>query len=360
MILVCGYYGFGNAGDEAILSALCADLVSLGIGKQQIYALSANPTQTEKTHGVNAVDRYDYRKIYALLRQTNLFISGGGSLLQDSTSWRTIPYYLGIIEMARARGVPVIVYGQGIGPVKNPVYRLWIRRVMNNVEQVILRDRPSAELLERWKVKSDLIRVTSDPVFRWEPQWQRAHFPGITLNLRPYGLWKSDFHAWVDVIRTWMHKFNWPVYFVPLGPGDQEMGIELNHEIRELQVLRPRCWQEAAQSMASTEVSISMRLHGLIFAAMGGSLPIGLEYDPKVAAIANQLGVLVHGASPTRQLTQDILHVCEYRSSYSEAIMAHVEVLHKYASRNRELVGVHLTRMGMEDKDESENLGCKC
>jgi len=94
-IVISGYYGFGNAGDEAILEAMVRDLRALAPGAR-LVVLSADPAATAARCGVEAVPRMHLPSVLGALRGADLFISGGGSLLQDATSWRSVPYYAGI------------------------------------------------------------------------------------------------------------------------------------------------------------------------------------------------------------------------------------------------------------------------
>lgn len=125
MILVSGYYGFGNLGDEAILAALCQDLVSLGISRRQIVVPSGNPQQTAAEHGVSVLGRCDLKGIWRVLSSARCMVSGGGSLLQDATSKRSLPYYLSLVELALLRRVPVVMYAQGLGPISSGPYKSW-------------------------------------------------------------------------------------------------------------------------------------------------------------------------------------------------------------------------------------------
>lgn len=146
MIVVSGYYGFANLGDEAILAALCADLEVLGgFSRREILVLSHNPADTESVHGVRAIDRYNLRKVWQILGIARGFVSGGGSLLQDVTGPRSIPYYLGLAELALLRKIPVVMYGQGIGPVQSALFRRWVRRVYGRSSAYSVRDRHSAD-----------------------------------------------------------------------------------------------------------------------------------------------------------------------------------------------------------------------
>ena len=100
MILVSGYYGFKNSGDEAMLAALCEDLEVLNIARENIVVFSGNPNYTRRIHRVKAVSRNNPMEIIKAFKGGKLLISGGGSLLQDSTGHLTVPYYLGMIELA--------------------------------------------------------------------------------------------------------------------------------------------------------------------------------------------------------------------------------------------------------------------
>lgn len=116
-IVVSGYYGFANAGDEAMLAAMIEALTDIEPAIK-ITVISGNPEDTRQRHGVAAVYRLNYPEIARVLAKSQLLISGGGSLLQDVTSERSLYYYLSIMMLAKKLGKPVMLYAQGIGPVR--------------------------------------------------------------------------------------------------------------------------------------------------------------------------------------------------------------------------------------------------
>lgn len=65
---------------------------------------------------------------------------GGGSLLQDTTSTRSLFYYLSVIRCAELLGKPVMLYANGIGPVHKPANRRRVKRVVERAALVTLRD----------------------------------------------------------------------------------------------------------------------------------------------------------------------------------------------------------------------------
>ena len=115
-IVISGYYGFSNAGDEAMLSSLIASLKRTS-PQVEITVISGNPARTRRNHGVYAVHRFNPYAVIRAIKHCTMVISGGGSLLQNVTSSRSLYYYLAIMEIALYFHKPLMLYGQGIGPI---------------------------------------------------------------------------------------------------------------------------------------------------------------------------------------------------------------------------------------------------
>jgi polysaccharide pyruvyl transferase CsaB len=166
-IVISGYYGFNNSGDEAVLQsillALEAEADKQGV-KAEPIVLSADPAQTERLYGVKAAHRMRLQDVFGALRGADGLISGGGSLLQDATGVGSIPYYLGIIHLAQWLRKPTFIYSQGIGPVHRPIFAPMIRKVFNSCRYISVRDTESAQLLARMGVNRERIDVVPDPV----------------------------------------------------------------------------------------------------------------------------------------------------------------------------------------------------
>jgi len=338
MILVSGYYGYHNSGDEAILAALCRDLAALGVPGREITVISGNPAHTVKTHQVSAVYRYNPLAVIDAMGNSRVLISGGGSLLQDATSWRTIPYYLAVIQAALAFGLKVMVYGQGIGPVKNRLYQRWIADVLNRADVITLRDSGSAELLQGWGVDAGRLTVAADPVFGLDLEPDHPVLepvPGITVNLRPYSHWERDYPQWISLIRSWLADFQLPVAFAALGPGDLKIGLALKRAVPQLEVSAAEDWRHAFRLMGQREICVSMRLHGLIFAARGGSVPVGISSDPKVTALCSLLNLPACQPKPDVRLTDTVRSLLAAQTSRRGQLARDVEALRVKSGQNR-------------------------
>ncbi|MBX6377091.1 MAG: polysaccharide pyruvyl transferase family protein, partial [Clostridia bacterium] len=172
--LVSGYYGFGNAGDEAILAALVSGLRSEaarlpGQPEVDVVVLSGRPEETAADHGVRAIPRTDFVAVARAVAAADVVLSGGGSLLQDVTSHKNIPYYLAIVALGLAARRRTMAYAQGVGPVGSWAGRAAIRAVLDRVDLITTRDPHSAEFLRAIGVERPPIEVTADASLLLEP-----------------------------------------------------------------------------------------------------------------------------------------------------------------------------------------------
>jgi polysaccharide pyruvyl transferase WcaK-like protein len=147
-LLISGFYGFDNAGDEAVLAAM-VQLFREQQPEVDLTVLSAAPDATRRLHGVEALPRMARHTVGAAIASCDLFVSGGGSLLQDATSARSPLYYLALIYLATRAKKPVALYCQGIGPLRRLALRRLTRLVLNRVSPITVRDAESARELER-------------------------------------------------------------------------------------------------------------------------------------------------------------------------------------------------------------------
>ena len=166
-VVMSGYYGFGNAGDDAILESIHQSIRSAS-DEVAVTVLSNDPELTRKQYGLEAVPRFRALRVFRALWKGDVLLSGGGSLLQDATSTRSLVYYLSVIHCARLLHKPVMLYANGIGPVRDPANRRRVRRAVERAALVTLRDHASARELAEMGVERP-VQVTADPVFRPAP-----------------------------------------------------------------------------------------------------------------------------------------------------------------------------------------------
>ncbi len=357
-VLVSGYYGFGNAGDEAILAGLVAGLRGL-TPAVELTVLSGDPAATEAEHGARAAPR-GLISAYRLSHQSDLLVSGGGGLLQDLTSWRSPLYYLGVMRLARAAGLPVACIGYGVGPLRRRFVRGLARRELSRVEAVAVREAASAEALRELglerpvEVTADLAfllpRPTAEEVDRaWEKAGlRRGERPAAAIALRP----PPERRTGRDLAARLGRAIGAACDHLGLDPVLVPMQRTRDIEFASLvSAGMPSATQVVAGEMSARdllaviggcELVIAMRLHALLFAAICGVPPVAISYDPKVDGLMGQLGL--QSATSIARLDEDALgHVIsqtwESRSRLSAQLTPRVEKLRDAAGRNIELVG---------------------
>jgi polysaccharide pyruvyl transferase CsaB len=274
-----GYFGFGNAGDEAILAAEIEALRAALGAETSFVAISGDPAHTRANHDVDAVSRTDFRALVTALRRADGLIAGGGSLLQDVTSARPVAFYAGTMLLARALRKPVFVYAQGLGPITRSFNRRLTGLALRAATYVSLRDETSITLAESLGLHG--ATLVPDPVlgltFDLPPQDRLA------VAIRP---WPGD---WLPPLRTTLADLSrdTELVFVPFHGGQD---VELAHSLANplnAEVVPPTDFRATLQAVAASKATLGMRLHALITAAAATRPFVALAYDPKVTAFAN-------------------------------------------------------------------------
>ena len=300
-IVVCGYYGYRNMGDDAILDMICRDYG----GDCELTVLSFRPEETERLYPVKAVKRFHLPQVLRAIRGADLLLSGGGSLLQDKTSTRSLLYYLSILKIARLFGVPSVLYAAGIGPLCSPQNRDRVARVLRKVDLITLRESESLALVEQLCPGKQAL-LTADPVFHMEPS------PDSTAVeiLRQNGLGDKPMFA-VSLRKTapdlWPRLAELldrvaaagactPVFVCMQDPSDFEAAEAVQGLMKASSCVLRGCstGPDMIAVLRHMRCVVGMRLHALIFGAVAGIPLVGFNIDPKLGALLHTL----HGPEP--------------------------------------------------------------
>ncbi len=299
-IALSGYYGFDNAGDEALLAAITSSIRKLA-PQAQFVVFSGSPHQTALLHRVKAVYYMNPFKVFWQLLTCDLLISGGGSIFQDVTSARSLPYYISVVALAKFLGKPVIFYAQGVGPINLKLSRWLMRLIANKVDLITLRDEESAQLLHSIGVTQPPLKITADPVFYLEPQTtvsnkllpiirQLGDKPLIGVAVRkwlPLEGYQKNLALVLDRLAA---AGKYQIVFIPMAfPEDVAESKRVAELMKNKAVIIEQnlSSDEHLALIAKLDFMIGMRLHALIFAANSGVPFAGISYDPKIDAFLN-------------------------------------------------------------------------
>lgn len=284
-IVISGAYGMENAGDDAVLTAIIASLRRLD-ADIPITVLARRPKQTARRFGVAAIHPLRVPRWLFALRRARLFLSGGGSLLQDVTSRRSLWFYLFTIRAAKRLGCAVQLYGCGIGPLLRERSRQAAARVVDScADAVTVRDGESASLLRALGVTRPPVLVAADPALGLPPpQGEREAAIGFCLRDWP-DFWRHVPELAAAARYAYGTYRLAPVFFC-LAPGDRQAVTSVTQELEDV----PFTVSRDARRVGRMSLVVSMRLHGLVFALRDGAPAAGVSYDPKVTAFCREAG----------------------------------------------------------------------
>lgn len=285
-VLISGFVGAGNLGDEAILAGLAPALRAAGFAPA---ALSAAPRATAALHDLPA--RHRLVGVPAALAASDALVSGGGGLLQDRTSGRSLRYYLGVLRLARRLGKRVVVFGQSVGPL-SPAGRRAVAQALAGVP-ILVRDAPSHALLAELGLEA---ATGADPALRLAPATggTPGEMGGGGAADRPTLLIpRADVPgaeaAFVGLARR-VRADGERVVVAALEAGADAAAARRIATAADAEIHTWRDPWTAARDVAAARRVASVRLHGLILAAGAGVPHVGVGYDPKVAGFAAASG----------------------------------------------------------------------
>ena len=302
---ICGAYGRGNAGDDAILEAILQEMRSID-PDMPITVLTKDPKATRLTYRVRTAGRMDVLTWKKAMRHAGLYINGGGSLIQDVTSRRSLWFYLHNIQAAHKAGCKVQMYGCGIGPVLREQHRKLAARVLNaSVDVITLREPDSLKELQSMGVTKPEILLTADPALTL-PAASEDEIDSVLLRagIPPHGKYLCfalrNWKGFEDKAPLFAQAAKYAYETYGLTPVFAAVEKHLDPVAGRLAAAGldiPHYFLDDAGSagtiigaLSRMQAVVSMRLHALIFAAGQGIPLAGVVYDPKVSAFLRYIG----------------------------------------------------------------------
>lgn len=295
--IVSGYIGFDNFGDEAIARVLSSKLKSEGAEK--ITLISSNPLKTSELHGVNSCGML---KFFKPLIEADTLISGGGSLLQDSTSLKSLIYYLGIIYCALLLRKKVQIFAQGIGPINSKIGQILTKCALKHADKISVRDKKSQELLLSWGIESELVK---DPVF--DLDIHKKELKGtVGIQLRNYKTLSNEFLETLagEIYKNFSDK---QIKILSLQDSIDLTVCKTFKKILEqngmtnIEIVSNANIDKIFDEISKLEYLIAMRFHANVVGIKAGVKTLAINYDPKVAKLAEEYNI------PSVELNQKVL-----------------------------------------------------
>lgn len=325
-IVISGYYGQLNTGDEAILRVLIDRLREYERQENEdlnVVVLSSRPQLTSSIYNVESVNRKKIWQVVKTLKRCDVFISGGGSLFQNETSNRSLYYYLFQIFIAKLFGKKVFIFSQGIGPIKKWYNILIFKHIIKLADYITVRDYDSFDLLYRLKLRNK-VDLSADPAFLLSPCCEKKvekllEKYNIDFSKKTIGIvvrkWKkekdmTDKIAQIADILIENEGYN--VVFIPFQ-GKWDI-IKINEIVSKMKT-KPYILSENLQPhellgiFRHFDLIVGMRLHSLIFAAKMNKRFVGISYDPKIDSFLKIYGLKPAGYVDSFDVNNVLLNI---------------------------------------------------
>lgn len=353
-VVISGYYGFDNLGDELILHVLIEQLKKRNL---DIIVLSNNPAKTEQQYRVKAISRTSPIQIIQTMSQSHLFISGGGGLFQDATGPMSTVYYGGLIALARFLELPVCFLGQGLGPLNRSFSKTVTQKALSYCSMITVRDEASANLVE--ELIGTRPHLVMDPVWLLELPEQKRSFSEdapwkVGISLRP---WEALNEGRIDALAHCLAKLSAkstrPMQFVLLPFQTEQDKPVLTLFEEKLKALGIENCQMANESqllevIPQCHMLFGMRFHSIILAILADVAVYGLIYDPKVEQLLEMLGLQGTQINQLESLDNDgmVENIQAYFNNYPEVPLSQ---LRQGAYRNFEVLDALLLQQNFSE-----------
>jgi polysaccharide pyruvyl transferase CsaB len=290
-IVIAGYYGFENLGDEIILAVLVCYLKQ-AFPRHSLIVLSENPHLTSARYQVESISRWNFAQIHQAIRQSAAFVLGGGGLLQDKTSQKSLWYYLGLMRTAQFCRKPIFLLGQGIGPLNRPFSKRLLSAVLKNTTLIQLRDLESflevraLGLDENKLLLGNDLALLSRKLFWDAVELEQANTRKHITIVPRAGLDREVLTSLSANLDTIAQKHDLDIMIVPFFKReDLSIANALAKMMKADVVIATDLARDSSKIwnlLASSELIVGMRLHSLIL-ALAASVPfVGISYDPKM------------------------------------------------------------------------------
>lgn len=288
--VISGYYGFDNFGDDAILSVLCDKLKAL---HADITVISSNPNKTANDYRVNSVKNFKLKNVIKAIKASDILISGGGSLLQDVTSLKSLLYYSFIIYCALFFKKDVVIFAQGIGPLNRKISQIIVKKLMSKAKYVSVRDRKSLELLNNWGIEAELV---NDPVFDINIKEVPKNY-AVGIQLRNFASLTDEFlNDFADNILKQFSGRKIELFVFQKSLDEEickrfEKILKSKNQNVETKIIYYKNKVETFKRISQLDFMLAMRFHAVIAALKAGVKVAGINYDVKVEKLADEASI---------------------------------------------------------------------
>ncbi|MDI6641760.1 MAG: polysaccharide pyruvyl transferase CsaB [Elusimicrobiota bacterium] len=291
-VLLCGYFGFNNAGDELILESI-TELLKSENKELEIVVLSKNPMSTATMYNVSSVNRWNPISVIRAIVRSKIVISSGG-LFQDLTGTISLYYYLALIVIGKLLGKKIVLYGVEFAPVRYRFNRYLLKKILPIVDRIAVRSEGSREFLKKLNIRNNVV-LSADAIigfYKVESKNQCDKIKTIGVVLKETTKDELVENSYVDLCNILMRRFQAELLFIPFHlERDLKLSVRVAQKLSS--PVRIGRWNKPKDLLAlirEVDFLISQRLHALIIGAMFQIPMLSLSNDPKLMYFFSECG----------------------------------------------------------------------
>ncbi len=315
-VAISGYYGYHNLGDQLILKHLLTGFQKHFPGiKLNVFVKTPYNEKKTAFKKINFINRYNPWAIFKNLLTSRILIMGGGSIIQDITGFFTIYYYILLMIVAKCLDCKVVIFNQGIGPVKNPVNRYLVKLVFSLTDLIIVRDNRSKKLLNALLPDKEIILGADLIFFHQLSRKNKANRNICSFSVRK---WKShNIKKFVKQAAAVLDKRGWKCFNIVFQPGSDE--------IINCKFLKNIYWNkpdDITRYLKKSDFLVGMRLHSLMLGAKLNIPMLGIVYDPKVNVFCKYMSIprVRVDTLKTEDIVKSVLNYTNSHPDYTDKI----------------------------------------
>ncbi len=354
-LMLSGYYGTHNFGDDITLNAIIQN-ISKEYPLKNITILNHSKKNDYKDKRIRVIHRFDLLHILPMMRKSKLFMLGGGSLLQDVTSNRSIFFYLFMLRFANKLGCKTMIYGNGIGPIIKKRHQRQLLKILKKVDRITIRDNVSYNYLLKNGLGTDSITLTADEAYNYDITGtfelpNNITFPAdkkiLLINLRTYTSYAKDISSDIAAavkqaaLKHDLFPVLLPVQFTQDYPLLQKVSaqLDISHHIFTHQLSE----QQIIALIQKCDCVLTERLHPVVFAARMQKPFVCIVYDPKVSATAHKFNMHRYALDLTEidatKLYDTLTEMLQHQSEITETLAPIARQQYESACLNSQIAG---------------------
>lgn len=343
--IISGYYGKNNFGDDLTLHGLMNHLKGY-----RGTVLTCDPQNTAVPPNVELIHRFDLWKIRKAMKNSKVFLFGSGSILQDSTSNRSVFYYYFIMKMALLYHCKTMLYANGIGPLAKKSNCKNVARILKEIDLITLRDEDSMKLLNELQPNRNAF-LTQDDAFSYDvhsisaittpAQAQGKTIVGVNFKFKNEQ--DPKIQSIAQALQVLAEKHQLYYYLIPYHSLQDIRPLQaLHQELKGCSELVSKADnpESIIAHAAGCKYQIVERLHGQIISTMLAQPFLPIDYDPKTKAFAAQTGMneyrIHHNELEKTRLIENFEKIINRREEISARLLEFSKKAKKDAALNRE------------------------